>query len=116
MKKKLTLSINDDLIDFAHDFSKETDQSISHIVEEYLIELKKQQEKKTNQQKLDKRIEKLYGAFEDNPIQPFMFDNIDQKKRKIDKKRPLPKNTLKSLRKNFFWNGHIIQTQLRATL
>ena len=27
-----------------------------------------------------------------------MFDNIDQKKRKIDEKRPLPKNTLKSLR------------------
>lgn len=27
-----------------------------------------------------------------------MFDTIDQKKRKIDKKRPLPKNTLKSLR------------------
>ena len=68
MKKKLTLSINDDLIDFAHDFSKETDQSISHIVEEYLTELKKQQEKGNNQQKLDKRIEKLYGAFEDNPI------------------------------------------------
>ncbi len=41
MKKKLTLSINDDLIDFAHEFSRETNQSISHIVEEYLIELKK---------------------------------------------------------------------------
>lgn len=45
MKKKLTLSINDDLIDFAHDFSKETNQSISHIVEKYLAELKKQHEK-----------------------------------------------------------------------
>ena len=52
MKKKLTLSINDDLIDFAHDFSKETNQSISHIVEEYLAELKKQQEKGTKEQKL----------------------------------------------------------------
>ena len=57
MKKKLTLSINDDLIDFAHDFSKETHQSISHIVEEYLAELKKQQEKGTKEQKLNKRIE-----------------------------------------------------------
>jgi Fic family protein len=28
-----------------------------------------------------------------------MFDTIDQKKRKIDETRPLPKNTLKSLRK-----------------
>ena len=27
-----------------------------------------------------------------------MFDTIDQKKRKFDEKRPLPKNTLKSLR------------------
>ncbi len=40
MQKKLTLSINDDLIDFAHDFAEETNQSISHIFEEYLIELK----------------------------------------------------------------------------
>jgi len=68
MKKKLTLSINDDLIDFAHDFSKETNQSISHIVEEYLAELKKQQEKGAKEQKLNKRIEKLYGAFENEPI------------------------------------------------
>ena len=68
MKKKLILSINDDLIDFAHDFSKETNQSISHIVEEYLAELKKQQEKGAKEQKLNKRIEKLYGAFENEPI------------------------------------------------
>ncbi|MGM0438786.1 MAG: DUF6364 family protein [Bacillota bacterium] len=68
MKKKLTLSINDDLINFAHDFSKETNQSISHIVEKYLAELKKQQEKGTKEQKLNKRIEKLYGAFENEPI------------------------------------------------
>jgi len=40
MQKKLTLSINDDLIDFAHDFAEETNQSISHLFEEYLIELK----------------------------------------------------------------------------
>lgn len=31
-----------------------------------------------------------------------MFDTIDQKKRKIEKKRPLPKNTLKSLREKLF--------------
>ncbi len=68
MKKKLTLSINDDLIDFAHNFSKETHQSISHIIEDYLSELKKQKEEGTKKQKLDKRIEKLYGAFEDEPI------------------------------------------------
>ena len=59
MKKKLTLSINDDLINFAHDFSKETNQSISHIVEEYLAELKNQQEKGTKQRKLNKDIYRL---------------------------------------------------------
>jgi len=68
MKKKLTLSINDDLIEFAHNFSKETHQSISHIVEEYLIELKKNKEQNFEEQKLQKRIEKLYGAFESKPI------------------------------------------------
>ena len=68
MKKKLTLSINDDLIEFAHDFSKETHQSISHIVEEYLKELKKHQDQNFEEKKLQKRIEKLYGAFENNPI------------------------------------------------
>jgi hypothetical protein len=59
MKKKLTLSINDDLIDFAHDFSKETNQSISHIVEKYLAELKNQQEKGIKEQKLNKDIYRL---------------------------------------------------------
>ena len=68
MKKKLTLSINDDLIEFAHNFSNETHQSISHIVEEYLIELKKNREQNLEEQKLQKRIEKLYGAFENNSI------------------------------------------------
>jgi len=68
MKKKLTLSINDDLIEFAHKFSKETHQSISHIVEEYLIELKKNKEQNFEEQKLQKRTEKLYGTFENNPI------------------------------------------------
>ena len=68
MKKKLTLSINDDLIEFAHKFSKETHQSISHIVEEYLIELKKNKEQNFEEQKLQKKTEKLYGTFENNPI------------------------------------------------
>ena len=68
MKKKLTLSINDDLIEFAHDFSKETHQSISHIVEKYLKELKKNQDQSFEEQKLQKRIKNLYGAFESNPI------------------------------------------------
>ncbi|TDX42355.1 DUF6364 family protein [Orenia marismortui] len=64
MQKKLTLSIDEDLIKFAHKFSKETHQSISHIVEEYLSQLKKQKDKK----EFNPRLENLYGIFEDEPI------------------------------------------------
>jgi acetyl-CoA carboxylase alpha subunit len=64
MQKKLTLSIDEDLIKFAHRFSKETNQSISKMVEEYLLHLKKQ----NNDNKVNPRIEKLYGIFEDHPI------------------------------------------------
>ncbi len=64
MQKKLTLSIDEDLIKFAHHFSKETNQSISKIVEEYLLQLKKDN-KESN---FNSRIEKLYGIFENKPI------------------------------------------------
>lgn len=67
MQKKLTLSINEDLIKFAHSFSKETNQSISHIVEEYLNELK-EQETNPNKNNFKPKIQKLYGAFENQPI------------------------------------------------
>ena len=67
MQKKLTLSINEDLIKFAHSFSKETNQSISHIVEEYLNELK-EQETNINKNNFKPKIQKLYGAFEKKPI------------------------------------------------
>ncbi|MDI3548601.1 MAG: hypothetical protein PWR10_2253 [Halanaerobiales bacterium] len=64
MQKKLTLSIDEDLIKFAHHFSKETNQSISKMVEEYFLQLKKQE----NKNKVHPRIENLYGIFEDQPI------------------------------------------------
>ncbi|ACL70121.1 DUF6364 family protein [Halothermothrix orenii] len=67
MQKKLTLSINEDLIEFAHVFSKKTNQSISHIVEEYLNELKKQ-ENNPDKNNFKPKINKLYGAFESQPI------------------------------------------------
>ena len=67
MQKKLTLSINEDLIKFAHKFSKETNQSISHIIEEYLNELK-EQETNPDKKQLNHKIDKLYGAFEKKPI------------------------------------------------
>ena len=67
MQKKLTLSINEELIKFAHNFSNETNQSISHIVEEYLNELKEQQTN-SNKNNFKPKIQKLYGAFEEQPI------------------------------------------------
>jgi len=67
MPKKLTLSIDEDLIKFAHNFSKKTNQSISHIIEEYLDELKKQ-ESKNNKNNFTPKIQNLYGAFDDQPI------------------------------------------------
>jgi len=67
MPKKLTLSIDEDLIKFAHDFSKKTNQPISHIVEEYLEELKKQ-ESEQNSKSFTSKTQKLYGIFENQPI------------------------------------------------
>jgi hypothetical protein len=67
MQKKLTLSINEDLVEFAHAFSNETNQSISHIVEEYLNELK-EQETNPNKNNFKPKIQKLYGLFENQPI------------------------------------------------
>lgn len=64
MQKKLTLSIDEDLIKFAHVFSKKTNQSISRIIEEYLKQLKKME----YTEKMNPRIENLYGIFENEPI------------------------------------------------
>ena len=41
MNKKLTLNIDDALIEFARDYSKKTRQSISAIVEKYFKSLEK---------------------------------------------------------------------------
>ena len=68
MKKNLTLRINEDLIEFAHDFSQETNQSISHIVEKYLIELRRNHEQSNEEEAFSQRIEKLYGSFENDKI------------------------------------------------
>ncbi|AZO94907.1 DUF6364 family protein [Halocella sp. SP3-1] len=64
MPKKLTLSIDEDLIKFAHHFSKETNKSISKMVEEYFLELKNQ----NNKNNMNPRVENLYGIFENQPI------------------------------------------------
>ena len=64
MQKKLTLNINEDLIDFAHDFSKKTKQTISYIVEQYFERLKA----KTEASNLSSQTLSLYGFFSEDPI------------------------------------------------
>ncbi|NIM18461.1 MAG: hypothetical protein GTO45_41305 [Candidatus Aminicenantes bacterium] len=64
MQKKLTLSIEEDLVKFAHELSKKTKQSISHMIEQYLHSLKIQ----TKTSDLSTRTLGLYGILSDQPI------------------------------------------------
>jgi len=59
MNKKLTLSLDSSIIDFAHAFSKKTNRPISKIIENYFVELRRQ-----NTAVLPKDLEELYGIFE----------------------------------------------------
>ena len=59
MTRKLTLSLDSNVIEFAHDFSRKYDKPISKIVEDYFLELRKQ-----NVTDLPKDLGELYGIFE----------------------------------------------------
>jgi hypothetical protein len=59
MNKKLTLSLDSNIINFAHAFSKQAHQPISKIIENYFIELKEK-----NATSLPRDLEELYGIFE----------------------------------------------------
>ena len=63
MNKKLTLSLDSNIIDFAHAFSKKTKRPISKIIENYFVELNEQ-----NTPVLPKNLEKLYGIFEGTDV------------------------------------------------
>jgi len=64
MSKKLTLNIDDDLISFAHSYSKESGLSISKLFEQYLTNLKTSD----SATQLNSKTLSLYGLFEDSPI------------------------------------------------
>ena len=64
MNKKLTLNIDDELIEFAHNYSKQTKQSISSMVEKYFEKLKE----KKQVDKLSKSTKELYGILSDKPL------------------------------------------------
>ena len=64
MSKKLTLSIDNELIDFAHLYSLKSGISISRLFEQYLINLRNADK----QHKLNPKTAALYGIFEKRPI------------------------------------------------
>jgi hypothetical protein len=59
MNGKLTLSLDSNVINFAHDFSRQVHQPISKIIENYFMELKEK-----NTSSLPRDLEELYGIFE----------------------------------------------------
>ena len=58
MNKKLTLSLDSNIIDFAHAFSKKTNRPISKIIENYFAEIRRQ-----DTAVLPKELEEIYGIF-----------------------------------------------------
>ncbi len=64
MSKKLTLNIDEELISFAHSYSKKTHQSISQIVEKFFKNL----QSSPVQEKLTSKTMALYGITADQPI------------------------------------------------
>jgi len=64
MNKKLTLNIEDDLIEFAHSYSKETKQSISALVEKYFKTLKES----INPSHFSDSTNELYGILSSHPV------------------------------------------------
>jgi hypothetical protein len=66
MTKKLTLSLDANVIEFAQDFSRKYEKPISKIIEDYFLELREQ-----NTTNLPKDLRELYGIFEgiDTPDQ-----------------------------------------------
>ena len=60
MTKKLTLSMDSDIINFAHDFSRKSKKPISKIIEDYFIELKNR-----DAPDLPRDLAELYGIFDD---------------------------------------------------
>ncbi|UTC66318.1 MULTISPECIES: DUF6364 family protein [unclassified Treponema] len=68
MSKKLTLSIDNELIDFAHLYSQKSRISISRLFEQYLISLKNTDDRCMSRHKLNPKTAALYGIFEKQPI------------------------------------------------
>jgi hypothetical protein len=64
MPKKLTLSLDDELITFAHSYSRQNGLSISKLFEQYLNRLRTTSQK----QELNPKTTALYGLFRNSPV------------------------------------------------
>ena len=64
MDKKLTLSIDENLIKFAHSYSKKTNQSISHLLEKHTERLRNE----IANENLSEDTEELYGILQGKDI------------------------------------------------
>jgi hypothetical protein len=66
MAGKLTLSLDEQLISFAHEYSRKTGVSISELVAQYFARL--QPESSAEKLQLHPKTAMLLGVFKDNPI------------------------------------------------
>lgn len=64
MDKKLTLNVDENLIKFAHSYSKKTQQSISHLIEKYLERLRNE----IDSENLSEETEELHGILQGKDI------------------------------------------------
>ncbi len=65
MPKKLTLNIEEELVEFAHQYARKKNKSISKIVEEYLRFLKESEEGDLS---LSNDLKTLYGILAEHPL------------------------------------------------
>ena len=64
MNRKLTLTIEDHVVEFAKSYARRTNQSISSIVEQYFSRL----ESEIDVDNLSTAASELYGVCESNPL------------------------------------------------
>lgn len=65
MQKKLTLTIEESLIQFAHGYAKQSQQSISKLVENFIQSLKN---KAQDSELVSPKAQGLYGIFDEKPL------------------------------------------------
>jgi hypothetical protein len=65
MASKLTLSMDEELIRFAHELAREKNESISNMVAAYFLSLKK---KRFDPSELHPDVRKMLGAFKGSSI------------------------------------------------